>query len=49
YEKGRNKANSEWLAGLKFDGIIKLCSAFTLAQMVQREGYKIRLKKLFGF
>lgn len=39
------RRNSEWLASLKFDGIIKLCSAFTLAQMVQREGYKTRLKK----
>ncbi len=39
------RRNSEWLASLKFDGIIKLCSAFTLAQIVQRESYKIRLKK----
>lgn len=44
-KKAEIRRNSEWLAGLKFDGIIKLCSAFTLAQMVQREGYKIRLKK----
>ena len=44
-KKAEVRRNSEWLAGLKFDGIIKLCSAFTLAQMVQREGYKIRLKK----
>jgi tyrosyl-tRNA synthetase len=44
-KKAEVRRNSEWLAGLKFDNIIKLCSAFTLAQMVQREGYKIRLKK----
>ena len=44
-KKAEIRRNSEWLADLKFDGIIKLCSAFTLAQMVQREGYKIRLKK----
>lgn len=44
-KKAETRRNSEWLAGLKFDDIIKLCSAFTLAQMVQREGYKIRLKK----
>lgn len=43
--KAEIRRNSEWLAILKFDDIIKLCSAFTLAQMVQREGYKIRLKK----
>lgn len=43
--KAEVRRNSEWLADLKFDDIIKLCSAFTLAQMVQREGYKIRLKK----
>lgn len=44
-KKAEIRRNSEWLAGLKFDDIIKLCSAFTLAQMVQREGYRIRLKK----
>lgn len=44
-KKAEIRHNSEWLSILKFDDIIKLCSAFTLAQMVQREGYKIRLKK----
>jgi len=44
-KKTEVRRNSEWLGGLKFNDIIKLCSAFTLAQMVQREGYKIRLKR----
>lgn len=36
--------NSEWLSPLKLEEIIKLTSAFTVAQMLEREDFTVRYK-----
>jgi len=36
--------NSSWLSSLKVEEIIKLCSKYTLAQMLEREDFKNRYK-----
>lgn len=36
--------NSDWLENLKFDGIVHLCSKYTLARMLERDDFTKRYK-----
>jgi tyrosyl-tRNA synthetase len=44
-EKTRIRFNHEWLLGLKLAELIKLASAFTIQQFIQRENFKQRWEK----
>ncbi len=37
--------NADWLAEFKFDDVLKLASQFTVAQMLERDMFKERMKK----
>src|SRR5207248_2619455 len=41
-DKVEFRYNSEWLRPLDFNGVIKLASKFTVAQMIQRENFSDR-------
>ncbi len=49
-KKTEVRHNSEWLAKLKFDDLIKLASSFTVAQLIERDDFRTRLaeKKELG-
>ena len=36
--------NSEWLAGLKYDEMIRLCSRYTVARLLERDDFSKRFK-----
>jgi tyrosyl-tRNA synthetase len=44
-EKTRIRFNHEWLLDLKLADLIKLASAFTIQQFIQRENFKLRWEK----
>jgi len=44
-EKTKVRFNHEWLLDLKLADLIKLASAFTIQQFVQRENFKLRWEK----
>jgi len=44
FKKVKIKYNSDWLAKLKFEDILKLSSNFTVQQMIQRDMFQRRLK-----
>ena len=37
--------NSDWLAPLKFEDVIRLCSKYTVARILEREAYAKRYKE----
>jgi tyrosyl-tRNA synthetase len=44
-EKTEIRFNSEWLQGLTFENVIKLCSKYTLAQMMERDYFANRYRE----
>lgn len=44
-EKTIIRYNAEWLSGLSFEELIKLCSNFTIQQFITRENFKLRWEK----
>jgi tyrosyl-tRNA synthetase len=44
-EKTIIRYNSEWLAKLSFEELIRLCSNFTIQQFITRENFKLRWEK----
>ena len=44
-EKTEIRFNSEWLEALKFEDMIRLCSKYTVAQMLERDDFGKRLKQ----
>lgn len=44
-EKTKIKFNSEWLANLKFEDIIRLASKYTVARMLEREDFSQRFRE----
>lgn len=45
FSKVRIRYNHEWLETLKFEGIVKLASKFTVQQMLQRDMFQKRLQE----
>lgn len=43
-DKTEVRFNSEWLAPLRFEDIIKLCSKYTVARLLERDDFTKRLK-----
>ena len=43
-EKTEIRFNSQWLEPLKFEGIIRLCSKYTVARIIERDDFTKRLK-----
>ena len=37
--------NSEWLAGMKFEDVIRLCAKYTVARILERDDFTKRLKE----
>jgi len=44
-EKTKIKFNSEWLANLKFEDVIRLASKYTVARMLEREDFSQRFRE----
>ncbi|MBN4077292.1 tyrosine--tRNA ligase [Sulfobacillus acidophilus] len=44
-EKTVIQFNSEWLSGMKFDDVIRLSAKYSVARMIEREDFKIRLSQ----
>ena len=44
-DKTEVRFNSEWLAPLQFEDIIKLCSKYTVARLLEREDFSKRFKE----
>ncbi len=44
-EKTEIRFNSEWLAALTFEDIIRLCSKYTIARILERDDFTKRLKE----
>jgi tyrosyl-tRNA synthetase len=44
-EKTEVRFNSEWLGSLRFDELVRLCSKYTLARMLERDDFKRRFKE----
>ena len=44
-EKTIVRYNAEWLSGLSFEELIRLCSNFTVQQFITRENFKLRWEK----
>lgn len=43
-EKTEVRFNSEWLAGLRFEEMVRLCSRYTVARLLEREDFSKRFK-----
>ena len=43
-DKAEIRRNSEWLAGLSFEELLKLAANFTVAQLIEREDFHSRLE-----
>jgi len=44
-EKTEIRFNSQWLGELRFDDVIRLCSRYTLARILEREDFSTRYKE----
>jgi len=44
-EKTEIRFNSQWLGELRFDGVIRLCSRYTLARILERDDFSKRYKE----
>jgi tyrosyl-tRNA synthetase len=44
-QKTEVRFNSEWLAPLRFEDLVRLCSRYTLARMLERDEFKKRFKE----
>jgi tyrosyl-tRNA synthetase len=44
-EKTEIRFNSQWLAGLRFEDIIRLCSRYTVARILERDDFSKRYKE----
>lgn len=44
-EKTEVRFNSEWLEGLKFEDLVRLCSKYTLARLLERDDFTKRFKE----
>ncbi len=44
-EKTEVRFNSEWLEGLTFESIVRLCSKYTLARLLERDDFTKRFKE----
>jgi tyrosyl-tRNA synthetase len=44
-EKTEVRFNSQWLEGLRFEDIIRLCSKYTVARILEREDFATRYKE----
>ena len=43
-DKTEVRLNSEWLEPLRYEDIVRLCSKYTLAQLLEREEFSTRYK-----